>query len=107
MGTGGCHLLLGGCCAESHASQDKGGGSRRIRKPTEGAFRRVGSEGQGCLGLLWPSVPIPSKAVLDSAWLRWATPCPGHLETRVLGMVPRLPLLSGQEAAPCPLGGSL
>lgn len=26
MGTGGCHLLLGWHCAESHVSQDKGGG---------------------------------------------------------------------------------
>lgn len=34
--------------------------SRRRRKPTEGAFRRVGSEGQGCSGLLSPSVPMPS-----------------------------------------------
>lgn len=34
--------------------------SRRGRKPTEGAFRRVGSEGQGCSGLLSPSVAVPS-----------------------------------------------
>lgn len=59
-GTGGCHLLLGAHCAESHMSRNKGGGaalrrgSRRGRKQQKALTQRDGSEAGPC----WAAVAI-------------------------------------------------